>query len=469
MTGGPRAGIPLPGNDWSLLDGVTPDEAPTVSVVVVHFEQQAELDRTLAALRRQTHPADRLQLIVVDDGSRTPPVVPADVRVLRQADLGFRASAARNLGAAAATGEVLCFLDADTAPEPGYVEAIIRLPALAPDVVTVGRRRHADFSDLPADAPVETVVGTAPEREYPSPEWLLSAYADSRDLLVSDDRSYRFVIGAVVACSRALFRATGGFDETFTTYGGEDWDWAFRAWNAGALLAHVPSAVAWHDGPEWAGRADDPGRMARKNAETLALAARIPVAGSRPLALRSSADVVAPLDPASAANPGAPGRTSGPQTDHAPGERTPTTDTVASIHSAPSLAALVLSVDTVLDALPGAVVRVPAEFADALAADARITPLGQPVLARLLIDVPVAARFDVAELRAAAERMTTDSLGSLDLLHGGDRVARLEAQRAVARETRWGRTDLFPHLTASCISMRIVGEPDLGAYFGGWG
>ncbi|PPF75444.1 glycosyltransferase, partial [Subtercola sp. Z020] len=296
--------IALTGNDWSVLAGVEPEHPPTVSVIVAHYDQQGELDRTLAALARQTHPTPLTQVIVVDDGSPVAPRVPAGVLLLLQADRGFRLAAARNLGASRATGEVLVFLDADTAPEPGYLAALTRLPALAPDVLAVGRRRHADFAGEPVDAPVELV---GPRHELPSPAWLTEAYEQSSDLLHSDDRSYRYVIGAVMACSRTLYDATGGFDETFTTYGGEDWEWAHRAWSAGAAFAHVPAATAWHDGPEWAFRPPAPAtaqsaegtefvamaagddRLVRKNAETLALALRIPVAGSRPPALRFDA------------------------------------------------------------------------------------------------------------------------------------------------------------------------------------
>ncbi|RFA07430.1 hypothetical protein B7R21_14620 [Subtercola boreus] len=450
----PPRGIPLRGNDWSPLDGRTPAEPPSISVIVAHYNQQAELDRTLAALSRQTHPADRTEVIVVDDGSIEPPRVPPGVRVLRQDDRGFRLAAARNLGAGSAGGDILCFLDADTAPEPGYLDALTRLPALSPDVVAVGLRRHSDFTGLSVDAPVEI---EAPPRELPSPEWLQRAYADSLNLLVSDDRSYRFIIGAVIACSRVLFEEVGGFDETFTEYGGEDWEWAHRAWTAGAVFAHVPAAVAWHDGPEWAGREGDTAGLAQKNIETLALAARIPVAGSRPSAIRLGGDVMrgTSTEPGSGAMQGTPARV-------------PTTDVLVSIHTAPSLAALVICVDTVLQAIPGAIVRVPAAFTAALASDDRIGPLERAVSSRLTVEVPVAVRFDVPELRAAVERVTVEQLGSLELTDGS-RIALLTSQRALSREARWGRHDLFPHLSATCSARPLADEPGLAAYFGGWG
>ncbi|WP_222678181.1 glycosyltransferase [Rhodococcoides corynebacterioides] len=258
-------GTTVPGNRWDLLDGVDA-AAVSVSVVVPYYRQQNQLSMVLAALERQDFPRDRLEVIVADDGSPEPPQVECGipVTVVTQEDRGFRAAAARNLGAAAATGDVLCFLDADTVPEPGYVRALVRLPSLIPDALTVGRRRHADL----------TALGRLPEPGDPlldEPGWLLDAYRGSRNLLDADDRSYRHVISAVMCCRRTFFDEVGGFDESFTSYGGEDWELANRAWLAGAVLAHVPTAVAWHDGPDWAGRPDDRRRDA-KNGEAMALA-----------------------------------------------------------------------------------------------------------------------------------------------------------------------------------------------------
>ena len=204
---------------------------------MTHFEQQGAGPDAGRGVAQTVPPTE---VVVADDGSAQPPRVPAGVRVVRQEDLGFRAAAARNLGAAATTSPVLAFLDADTTPEPGYLAALLGRVAACPDVLAVGRRRHADLSG----------DGT----ELPEPAWLVDGYAASRDLLDADGRSFRFVISAVMACSRALFDDVGGFDERFVGYGGEDWDLAYRAWNAGAVLVHERAAVAWHDGPEWAAR-----------------------------------------------------------------------------------------------------------------------------------------------------------------------------------------------------------------------
>ncbi len=269
----------VPGNRWDLLAGRWPPTAPAVSVVIPYYESQRQLDLVLTALRLQTHPAHRLEVIVADDGSRRPPDLSAaahlDCRCVRQPDHGFRAAAARNLGAAAARGDVLAFLDGDTIPEPEYVRRLTRLPSLLREALVVGRRRHADFGGWDGDRLRRWLAGDeAGPPELSEPSWLSDGYRWSRDLLDVDARSYRYVISAVMAMSREFFNAVGGFCEEFTSYGGEDWELAYRAYNAGAVMAHVAEAIAWHDGPEWAERPGD--RAAEKMVEERRLRRLVP-------------------------------------------------------------------------------------------------------------------------------------------------------------------------------------------------
>lgn len=442
-------GVAVVGNDWSALDGQVPAPLPLVSVIVPYYDQPAELARTLCALERQTHP--RLEVIVVDDGSPSAPAVSAHVRLLRMPDLGFRVAAARNLGAAHATGEVLCFLDADTTPEPGYIEALTRLPSLTSDAVTVGLRRHADLSGSVDDGtPIEEL---GPRHALPDPDWLRDAYASSRDLLDADHRSYRFIISAVLACSRALFAETGGFDERFDRYGGEDWEWAHRAWTRGAVFAHVPSAVAWHDGPDLAGRVDEPELRRRKNRETLTLFDLIGVPGSVGRGVRSAAaDVVVDL----------------PGTDPA---------------------AVLLCADVLLEAAPHARILVDDSLGELAPGDDRVLSrtLGpapssassaSTTLDGARVRVVVASPFAVPRTsrdefgRTLAEALETVGVGDLGtvLLAGpaGDVVLSIESARARARRERHPEAHTFRTVTRTAPVHPIRGEVDLEGHLAGW-
>ncbi|RLY94467.1 glycosyltransferase [Kocuria tytonicola] len=259
---------------------------PRVSVVIPYFENQAGLDRALAALARQDFSVRQLEVVVGDDGSAVPPVLPATpfpCRVVRQQNLGFRAGAARNLGARAASGEVLVFLDGDMIPEPGFVGALLAGLESADDghgVLAVGARHHADLTGCGVTGVLRWVAGEPVPgvRRLQDPAWLTDGYRRTENLRAAGTEDFRLVISALLAVDRALFERCGGFDETLVGYGGEDWDLAYRCRQLGAQFIHVPGAGAWHDGPDLAGRAST---RAVKDAETLALARRIPLPSTR--------------------------------------------------------------------------------------------------------------------------------------------------------------------------------------------
>lgn len=241
---------------------------PRLSVVVPYFEGQRRLDLLLAALELQTVPAEDFEVVVADDGSRTAPVVgerPYRTAVVHQDDLGIRPAAARNLGVRATSGRTLVFLDGDMVPEPRYLDAMER--ACDGRRLTVGLRRHADLAETTPGELRRWLRGDGPAPPVlPEPGWLADGYRATRDLADADLRSYRFVIAATLACPRDLLDRVGGFAEEIAGYGGEDWELARRWWLAGHDLVHAPDAVAWHDGPDLAGRPED--QRLVKNGET---------------------------------------------------------------------------------------------------------------------------------------------------------------------------------------------------------
>lgn len=258
-----------------------------VSVVVAHYDQPESLALVLAALAVQTLPADRFEVVVADDGTPvlpSPGARPYGVGVVTQADLGFRAAAARNRGVEATTGGLVCFLDADTVPEPGYLAAMLAEADRTPEAVLAGRRRHADLRGW---APEDLLAWFRGARRAPveldEPAWLQDGYRWTDGLRGADDESYRYVIGAVMSVHRTVLDRIGGWDERFVGYGGEDWEVVNRCWLAGAEMRYVADAVAWHDGPDFAGREVD--RVAVQNAQALALARLLPSEATRPAGL----------------------------------------------------------------------------------------------------------------------------------------------------------------------------------------
>ncbi|MGN7947145.1 glycosyltransferase family 2 protein [Microbacterium sp. 22215] len=418
-------------NRWDALDGLEPEALPTVSVIVAHYDQPDELARTLHALYAQDYPRELLEVVVADDGSPGGISVPDGVILVRQEDRGFRLAAARNLGARASSGDLLCFLDADTAPEPGYVRALTRLPALLADAVTVGRRRHADFTGIDPEVPV---VEAAAGRELAEPAWLAEEYARTGDLLHADDRSYRFVIGAVIACSRALFDEVGGFDESFSAYGGEDWEWAHRMWQAGAVFAHVPSAAAWHDGPDWGERGSS--SLERANTQTLSLLSSIPVAGSAPRGLLSDAP-----------------------------------DLVIEIGGGHPAAAQFVMVDSILAAFPLARVVLSGEAAGLLD-DPRVVVGGSKQDARVIweVDRPIVV-LDRAPIAECIATLGAGDVGTVELVGPeGASFGVLRSRRATRRSRRWGTEEGFERRQVEVLGiLPLRPDPRVSAWLAGWG
>lgn len=98
--------------------------ARRISVIIPAHNEEAYLERTLLALRRQDYPCE---IIVVANGcsDRTADVAREHcdrLVVLSQKCLGV----ARNLGARMATGDLLLFLDADTLLSPNALRTIAR-------------------------------------------------------------------------------------------------------------------------------------------------------------------------------------------------------------------------------------------------------------------------------------------------------------------------------------------------------
>ena len=257
---GQRYGVPptrVRGNDWRALevadlDGFGPVHA--VTVVVPYYERPEALQLTLAGLERQTYPRDLFEVVVVDDGSDPPlakPETPLDLRVEYQEDLGFGLARARNTGARAANGDIVLFLDCDMIPEDHWMAAHARWHHAAGDVVTMGFRFHVEVDGFDPTHVRERhgcLAELFEDREVTRPEWIEHHLARTCELTSDDDDIFRVITGGNFGISRDFFEVVGGFDETFTQWGAEDREFAYRAYAHGSLLVPERKALCWHQG-----------------------------------------------------------------------------------------------------------------------------------------------------------------------------------------------------------------------------
>ncbi len=207
-----------------------------LSVVTPTFNKRALLGRTLAALRAQVLPAGTAwEIVVVDDGStddtaawlreQALPGAPS-LRVVSPGVNVGRARA-RNLGARAAQGRWLVFIDDDIVAPPGLLAAHLELLAAHPGDGTIGY------------AVTEPGLVDAPHLHY----------LDTRGVarLGPGPAPGRYFVTQNAAVPREAFLAVGGFDEAYLGYGFEDMEVAFRLEDRAGVRFHcLPSPVPVH-------------------------------------------------------------------------------------------------------------------------------------------------------------------------------------------------------------------------------
>lgn len=208
-------------------------DLPFFSVIVPTYERPEQLRKCLASLAQLDYPAERFEVIVVDDGSETLPVeiVSAardaiNARLLVQENVG--PAAARNRAAADARGAFLAFTDDDCTVDAGWLRAFAARLKQTPQSLLGGRTLNALDTNR-CSATSQMIIDVVYEHYNANP----------------DDA--RFFASNNFAVAADLFRSVGGFNENFRT--SEDREFCDR-WRArGLRLSYAPAAVIHHAHP----------------------------------------------------------------------------------------------------------------------------------------------------------------------------------------------------------------------------
>lgn len=198
---------------------------PRVSVVVP-VRDDPRLSACLAALARQSYPAELVELIVADNGGGP------DVRALVHGRPGVRYVAepaggsytARNAAVLESTGEVLAFTDADCLPEPDWIEHAVRALADGADIVAGRVAVYARDAARPHPVEAYELVHAFPQETY------VSRHGAS--------------VTANMCTTRAAFDTAGPFRSTLLS--GADIEWAQRANRLGLRTVYCAQAVVRH-------------------------------------------------------------------------------------------------------------------------------------------------------------------------------------------------------------------------------
>ncbi|MFL5895581.1 MAG: glycosyltransferase [Thermoleophilaceae bacterium] len=203
--------------------------APEISVIVPARDAARTLGPLLDSLAAQTFPAERFEVVVVDNGSTDGTAELARARGAMVVDEPQPNRArARNAGVRAARGEVFAFTDADCEADRGWLAAFWDCRGRAP--LIAGEVRVATAEPPNAVERFESLWRFGQEH------WVRQGWAATANLLVERD----------------AFDAVGGFD-TAWRHIGEDADFCVRAgragfalgWCAEAVVSHVAEAQLW--------------------------------------------------------------------------------------------------------------------------------------------------------------------------------------------------------------------------------
>jgi hypothetical protein len=214
-----------------------PPPAPLVSVIVVNWNGEAHLEACLGSLEASDYPADRLEILCVDNGSTDGSVALVErrfprVKIVRlPANRGFTGGNAAGVGEAA--GEVLLFLNNDMRVAPQAVRRLVAgLSAEAPCAaakVLSWNGRAIDFV-----RGTISFEGRGFQEHYGEPD------RPERHSVATF-----FPNGGAFAVTRAAYDAAGGFDPAlFAYYDDLDLGWRLRLTGADVRVMH--DAVAFH-------------------------------------------------------------------------------------------------------------------------------------------------------------------------------------------------------------------------------
>ncbi len=205
-----------------------PTTAPFVSIIIPVFNDVERLALCLAALEAQTYPADRYEVVVVDNGSAASPASATagypHTRYFVETRKG--SYEARNRGLSEAKGEFIGFTDSDCIPSPDWIERGVDAIARTPNAGLIAGHIDVFFRD--------------PARPTPT-ELFESLYAFPQPMYVAESR---YGVTANVFTRRAVLDAVGAFDASLQS--GGDREWGNRVDAAGYALVYAEDVRVAH-------------------------------------------------------------------------------------------------------------------------------------------------------------------------------------------------------------------------------
>lgn len=214
-------------------------DRPRVSVILVNFRGVEDTLLALSALDDVRWPRDRLEIVVVDNGSGDDSVsrlrcVAQDIVLVESAEnLGFAGGC--NLGVQHTTGDIVAFLNSDARPDIEWVAAAVEM--LADSGVGAVASRVLDWDGKLVDFIDAGLTWFGKGYKPFVGERASSLGTVAKDVL--------FGTGSAMFVRRSIFDELGGFDERFFMFY-EDVDFGWRLNLLGHRFRYAPHSIAYH-------------------------------------------------------------------------------------------------------------------------------------------------------------------------------------------------------------------------------
>lgn len=213
-------------------------ESSFCSILVVNFNGKNHLDACLRSLEQLDYPEDRVEILLIDNGSNDGSELEAQanhprVRLLRNPVNNF--AAALNLGVAQSKGSYIAFANNDVFLDPEWLVQLVK-------VLEENRRAGcAGGKILFEDGRINSVG----HRTLPDFVWEDDGYGEADDGQYDTQREVEGLCWAAVLFRKACLDDVGPIDEDFVMYY-EDVDTSLQCLERDWKILYHPRAVARH-------------------------------------------------------------------------------------------------------------------------------------------------------------------------------------------------------------------------------
>lgn len=230
--------------DW-LKREQSPKIDQSVSIVIPYYNRPITLKQTLFSILSVDYCLDKLEVLIIDDGSK-PELSPKieefedklDIRCVFQKNLGYRVATARNLGVRVSKHDLVIILDCDLAVSKSFIQDHVTYISQSENVVSIGLRDS--YKPFPHTKPQDFLVHEGSKLGvFKAHDWRiekLEKFPNDQD----GNACWRLCSGGNIGFQKSLFYKIGEFDERFVFWGGEDTEWAYRAYKKGAYFGLLP-------------------------------------------------------------------------------------------------------------------------------------------------------------------------------------------------------------------------------------